>query len=177
MAAQAEPIVAEQKSRSRKVDPPTFADIARKKMRERVEAYRSLLTRHAKGDPLTEADLSEVADLLELLGLPDYAWGRDTEAMQRFAVVEAKHRAAVDAAPAHQQRSVELARDVESLQAKLAVAREKLRRAQAGANKSEAYSRSLAQLASEHPHAIGPIETAVSLRLGELNRRKRGAMS
>lgn len=177
MAAQVEPVVAEKKSRSKNATLPSFADIARKKMGVIVQAYRSLLARHARGESLEEADLSQVVDLLENMGLPDYTWVRDTEAMQRFAMVEAKHRAALDAVDANQQRSVELAREVELTQAKLRTLQEELRKAQAAIGKPAVYANTLAQMASEHPHAIGPIDTAVSMRLDELNRRKQGANS
>jgi len=35
----------------------------------------------------------------------------------------------------------------------------------------------MAQLAAEHPHVLSPLDEAVSLRLDELNRRKREGVS
>jgi hypothetical protein len=172
MAAQAEPVVAEKKSRSRNVTPPTFAEVAQRRMAERVEQYRSLAKRHAEGEPLTDSDLLEASDLLEGMALPDYAWTRDAEAMLRFATVDAKRRAAVEAEPANQQRSTELAREVEALQAKLVTLREELRRTQVAVNKSVTYAQTLAQLAVEHPHLFGPVDAAAEQRLAEVNRRR-----
>lgn len=157
--------------------PPTFADIARKKIRAHLETYRALLRRHADGELLSEDDLSTVADTLEALGLPDWCWPRDLEALGRHAVVQAKFKAAVDAEPANRDRAVELTSEIESLQAKLLAKREELRRAQAGATKSTTYAQTLSQLAVEHPHVLGDIDTAVTLRLEELNRRKREGVS
>jgi len=157
--------------------PPTLDGVARKKLRARLEEYRSLLAQQAAGDELTEADLIRVAEILESLGLPDFAWTRDVEAVQRHAAVKAKFRTAVDAEPANRDRSVEVARELEALQAKLLALREELRRAQAGTIKSTTYAQSMAQIEAEHPHAVGDIETAVTLRLEELNRRKHGGMS
>jgi len=111
------------------------------------------------------------------MGLPDFAWFRDVEAMQRFSVTNGKYRAALDAEPANRERAVELAKEVEAARAKLLTLQEELRRAQAGAGKSAAYGQTLAQLQNDHPQALGDIDAAVTLRLEELNRRKAGGMS
>jgi hypothetical protein len=157
--------------------PPTLADVARKRARAHLETYRALLRRHADGQTLNDDDLTTVAESLEALGLPDWVWARDQEALQRHAVVQAKFKAAVDAEPANRDRAVELTSEIESLQTKLMAKREELRRAQTGANKSTTYAQSLSQLAVEHPHVLGDIDTAVTLRLDELNRRKREGVS
>jgi len=167
------------KTRTKSADttPPTFDSIARKKMRERMTAYRALVKRQAEGEQLEEVELSQVADLLEGLGLPDFAWIRDVEATQRFNVTNGKFRAALDAEPLNRERAVELAREVEALQGKLRGLHEELRRAQAGAGKSAAYSLTLAQLQNDHPQALADMDEAVTLRLEELNRRKAGGVS
>jgi hypothetical protein len=152
--------------------PPTFDGIARKKMRERLTAYRAFVKRQAEGESLSEGDLSQVADLLEGMGLPDFAWSRDVEAAQRFAVTSGKLKVAVDAEPANRQRSLELAKEAEALQAKLRTLHEELRRTQAGAGKVAGYGQTLRQLAADHPQALADIESAVTLRVEELNRRK-----
>lgn len=157
--------------------PLTFDDIARKKMRARLEEYRQLLRRQTEGEPLGEEELSNVVTLLEGMGLPDYTWTRDLEAVQRFSVVQGKYKAAVDAEPANQKRAGELAEEVELLQQKLHVVREELRKAQAGSGKSASYARSLTVLAAEYPQALADIDTAVRLRLEELNRRKQARTS
>ncbi len=157
--------------------PPTFDSIARKKMRERTTAYRAFLKQQAEGEQLTESDLGQVADLLEGMGLPDFAWTRDCEATQRFNVTNAKYRAALDAEPANRERAIELAKEVEALQGKLRMLQEELRRTQSAAGKSAAYGQALAQLQNDHPQALGDIDAAVTLRLEELNRRKAGGMS
>lgn len=157
--------------------PPTFDGIARKKMAERITAYRGFVKRHVEGESLSEDDLLQVVTLLEGMSLPDFAWSRDCEAAQRFNVTHGKLRAALDAEPANRERSRELAMEIEALQGKLRMLQEELRRAQAGAHKSTAYSHTLAQLAADHPQALGDIDTAVTLRLEELNRRKAGGMS
>jgi hypothetical protein len=152
--------------------PPTFADIARKKMRTRLEAYRQYARRAADGDELTEADLSEVADLLAVMGLPDFAWSHHVEAMKRHDVVRAKLQAAVDAVPGGQRRGQELADEITGLQAKLRTLMEEQRKAAAAVGKPAAYGHSLAQLEAENPVVIGDIDAAVTLRLEELDKRR-----
>lgn len=165
------------KTRGRKAEasaPPTLADVARRKMVAHLETYRGLLRRQADGESLTDEELSVVTEALEALGLPDWCWPRDQEALQRHAVAHAKFKAAADAEPANRDRAAELTSEVEALQAKLAGMREELRRAQAGANKSVAYGATLAQLAAEHPHVLADLDDAAQLRLDELSKRRGG---
>lgn len=152
--------------------PPTFAAIARKKMRERVERYREFVKRQAAGEALEEADLVQVADLLEGLGLPDFAWARDCEALHRANAANGKLKAALDAEPVAKQRVEELNHEIAALKQKLQVVTDEHRRAQGAAGKSAAYGHTLEQLSADHPHLLGDIDTAVTLRLDELNRRK-----
>lgn len=152
--------------------PPTFATIARKKMRERIERYRGFVKRQVEGEALDEADLVQVTDLLEGLGLPDFAWARDIEALQRAYASNAKFKAAVDAEPAARQRAAELLAEIATLRAKLQALTEEHRRAQAAASKSAAYSHTLEQLSADHPHLLGDIDTGVTFRLEELNKRR-----
>ncbi|RLS76208.1 MAG: hypothetical protein DWI03_09810 [Planctomycetota bacterium] len=162
----------EKKSRSRNATPPTFADIAARKMRDRIEAYRKYVRRAADGEQLDDADLSDVADLLAVMSLPDYAWPLHVEATKRYDVVAAKLRAAVDAAPANRERSLQLGKEIEALQAKLRTLLEERRKAEAGVNKGTSYSHSLSQMAVEHAVVLADIDIAVSLRLEELNKRR-----
>lgn len=157
--------------------PPTLDGVARKKLRTHLEEYRSMLAQQVAGEELTEAHLSRVTDCLDALGLPDFAWARDVEALQRHAVVKTKFRAALEAEGPNRERSVELSKEIESIRARLMALQEEQRKSQAAANKPATYANSLAQLEAEHPHALGDIDTAVTLRLAELNRRKQGSLS
>lgn len=168
---------ATKKTAAAPVTPPTFAEVAHRMMRERVERYRKYLKRQSEGEQLEDADLSHVAELLEGLGLPDFAWARDLEALQRHAMAETKFQTALDAEPANRQRNLELMAEIQTLQAKLAALLEDQRRAQAGSNKSTTYAHSIAVLAADHPVALADIDTAVTLRLEEMNRRKMGGVS
>jgi hypothetical protein len=152
--------------------PVTFAEINARKVRERIEGYREIVGRQAAGEMLSVADMERAAELLEQLGLPQYAFTRDAEAMQRAKATGDKLQAAIDAQPANAKRAADLAVEIEALRRKLEMLREEHRQANAKATKGSAYEHSLRQLAAEHPHVLADLDTAVRLRIEELDRRK-----
>ena len=153
--------------------PITFDEIAHKRMSDRLRQYREFVSRQATGETLNADEMGAVADVLDLIGLPAFAFSRDIEAMQRFRHSQDKHRAAVEAVPEHHANAMRLAAEVEAMKAKLDHLREEHRRALAGTNKPTAYGQTLAALAHEHPHLLADIDTAARLRVEELDRRKR----
>lgn len=163
------------KTKTRKAEPeapPTFADIARRKMADRITTYRQLVKRQADGETLDEADLNSVTETLEALGLPDYSWSLHVEAVKRHAVAMEKLRTVEAAAPANRQRSLELGKEIDALQAKLRTMLEERRKVEAAANKPGAYGHTVAQLEVEHALVLADMDTAVSLRMEELNKRR-----
>lgn len=154
-------------------EPITFDAIAHKRMVDRLTQYREFVTRQATGDTLKPAEMESLADLLDLIGLPQYAFDRDIEAVRRQRHAQGKYQAAVDAVPEHKANAERLAAEVETLKQRLDVAREEQRRAIAGTNKPAAYSQTLVMLANDHPHILAEINQAARLRVEELDRRKR----
>lgn len=154
------------------VPPITFEEINRRKVRDRVEAYREIVTRHAAGDTITVADMEQAAELLEQLALPQYTFDRDVQALQRANATRDKLQAALNAQPANAKRAADLAIEIEALRAKLETLREEHRRSTVGASKGTAYDHTLRQLAVEHPHVLAEIETAVQYRIEALDQRK-----
>ena len=154
--------------------PVTFDEIARRKMRERVEAYREIVTRRADGKTISVDDMEKAGDLLEHLGLPNFAFDRDTEAVVKFRAAAAKMQAAVDAVPAAKQRAEELAAEIEVQRQRLVALREEHRLAIAKAGKPAAYTASVVTLENDHPVVLGDLDVAVRFRLAELDRRKQG---
>jgi hypothetical protein len=155
------------------VPPITFDEINRRRVRERVEAYRDIVTRHAAGETITVADMEQAGELLEHLGLPQYTFDRDVQALQRASATRDKLQVALDAQPANAKRAADLAIEIEALRAKLETLREEHRRATAGASKGTAYDHTLRQLAVEHPHVLADLDTAVQLRIEALDHRKK----
>ncbi len=154
--------------------PVTFDEIARRKMRERIVAYREIVTRRADGKTISVTDMEQAGDLLDHLGLPGFAFERDTEAVLRFRAAAAKMQAAVDAVPAAKQRAEELAAEIEVQRQRLVALREEHRLAVARVGKPSAYTASVAMLQNDHPVVLGDLDVAVRFRLAELDRRKQG---
>lgn len=152
--------------------PVTFAEINRRRVQERLEGYREIVTKRAAGEALTVADMERAGELLDLLGLPGYTFDRDYEAVQRFNSIREKYDAAVAAVPAHTQRAAELTVEIETLRKKLDAMREEQRIAKARADKPGIYSHTVKQLEHDHPHVLADIDTAVRVRIAELDRRK-----
>lgn len=157
-------------------EPMTFEAIAHRKMGERIAAYRSIIERRAAGDPLTATDLEQAGELLERLGLPQYAFDRDVEAMRRHAMVQSKVQSAADAAPDHKARAAELGKRIEKAKKELAAMIEEQRQAVSKSNKPGAYAHTLTQLVHDHPHLLADIDTASRLRCEEMDRRKRATV-
>ena len=153
--------------------PITFDEIAHKRMSDRLRQYREFVARQSTGETLNADEMGAVADVLDLIGLPAFAFSRDIEAMQRYRHSQEKHRNAVEAVPEHHANAMRLAAEVEAMKAKLDHLREEHQRALAGTNKPTAYGQTLAALAHEHPHLLADIDTAARLRVEELDRRKR----
>ena len=152
--------------------PITFAEINARKVRERVEAYRDIVHRHATGGTITVKDMESAGELLEQLGLPQYTFDRDVEAIQRANLVRGKLNAAIEAQPAAAVRASELAVEIEATRKKLETLREEHRQASSKATKGSGYEHSLRQLAVEHPTVLADLDVAVRLRVEELDRRK-----
>lgn len=157
-------------------EPVTFDEIAKRRTRERLEAYRELVRRHADGETMSVEQMEKVLELLDQLGLPQYAHERDVEAVRRFKIAQEKYQAAADAAPGHAARATELAAEVEATTKKLATLREELRVAQSRHNRPGAYSQTIRQMESEHPHVLANLDLAVRLRTEELDRRRRATV-
>lgn len=152
--------------------PITFDEINRRKVRERVEAYREIVGKHVMGGTLTVSDMEQAAELLEQLGLPQYTFDRNVDAVRRFKVTREKHDAAADAAPGHAERAEKLAAEIKVMEGRLHAMREEHRIASNRIGKASAYITSMAQMQHDHPIVLADLETAVRIRIEELDRRK-----
>lgn len=155
--------------------PITFAELAKSKASERLQAYRDIVKRRAGGDVLNVAEMELAATLLDQLGLPLYAFERDTEAWSRFNLAQAKYQAAVDAVPESERRAAELTVEIAAAKSQLLKLQEEHRRATGRVGKPAAYSQSLAMIKLDHPHLLADLDEAAELRIAELDRRRRGA--
>jgi predicted nucleic acid-binding Zn-ribbon protein len=154
------------------VAPISFDEIARKKMRERLEAYRTFVRQYAESGTLNELEMEKAAELLDLLFLPPYAFMRDVEAVQRHNRTHSKWAAAVENEPANRDRARQLNAEIVEIEKRLRALREEAQMANAAIGKPSAYGQTLSQLAVDHPHVLAEIDTAVKLRIEEMNRRR-----
>jgi uncharacterized protein YggE len=152
--------------------PVSFSEIAARKLRERIVAYREIVSRRADGKVITVSDMEMAGDLLDHLGLPGFAFDRDAEAVLKFRAAAAKMQAAVAAVPAAKQRAEELAAEIEVQRRRLVALREEHRLAIAKAGKPSAYTASVVTLENDHLVVLGDLDVAVRFRLAELDRRK-----
>ena len=154
-------------------EPITFDEIAHKRMSDRLRQYREFVSRQASGETLNADEMGAVADVLDLIGLPAFAFSRDIEALQRCRRSQEKHRAAVEAVPEHRANATRLAAEVEVAKKKLEQLREEHRRAESGVSKPTAYAHTVQVMAHEFPHLLADLDLAARLRVEELDRRKR----
>ncbi len=152
------------KKSSRK--PLTMEEIQEQKTRERITAYRELVTRAASGEQLGDADMTTASDLLDALGLPPYTWARDVQAKRdddAAALDESRYR---DAEPDRQEREAELSSKVEAMEAELLTLRQELRNVATGEPMTLVnVLRRRNELRANHPHVLGDVEQAVAFRL------------
>ena len=155
-------------------EPVTFEEIANKRLRERLESYRAFVKRHAAGEVLKPNEMEVVAELLEQIGLPDYAFARDAEALNRYSKTASKWSAFVADEPAMRERGKALVAEIKEATERLNALRAEAHRIEIiGSGKAASYATSMNQLAAEHPHVLADIEVAVRLRSEELTRRRR----
>jgi len=154
-------------------EPVTLEQIAAKRLRERIEEYRGFVRRHAAGEVLDVAAMERVGELLEQIGLPDYAFARDAEATNRYAKAHAKWAAFTNEEPALRERAKQLSVEIKEATAKLAALKAEAHRVEMStASKAASYLTSANQLKAEHPHVLADLATAVKLRGEALARRR-----
>lgn len=80
----------------RRTEPLSFEQVAEQKIRSTLEEYRAAVHRQAAGDNLTAPELDRVAELLDVLRLPELAWGQHVQAVREVAEARAE-RAKIEA--------------------------------------------------------------------------------
>jgi len=154
-------------------EPVTLEQIAAKRLRERIEEYRGFVRRHAAGEVLDVAAMERVGELLEQIGLPEYAFARDAEAINRHALAQSKWQAFVADEPRQRERGKQVAAEIKAANEHLATLKAEAHRIEiVTGSKVVAYRTSMVQLATEHPHVLADINEAVRLRTEALARRR-----
>lgn len=144
----------------------TIEQITQRRMQERIEHYRALVAKAASGQELSQAELEQGADLLELLGLPSYTLARDVQGYQQHQAAVRAEAEARAKRPAADERLMEIRDRMKILEAELTALRAEQHQLGSSAdNLLVHYMATQHQLRAEHPHLLEPIESAVAWRL------------
>ena len=153
--------------------PMSFEEIAHRKVRDHLKAYRQIVEKHAAGELVSGDEMEAAAQSLDHLGLPGYTFARDVEALHRHKATTKKHDAAVVAEPEHTARAAELAVEIDAVRAKYQKLREEHRLASSHSSQPALFRQTLEQLQLDHPHVLADLDIATQLRIEELDRRRR----
>lgn len=163
------------KTKTRKAEPDslTFEQIAERKLRDKLTAYRELVARAAAGEQLPEADLEAATELLSFLGLPSYSWARDCKAKGEYdAAVKAEAEARANR-PAQEARLKAVMERLKALEKEVAeLNAERHRLGPVTDNLLVFYGQRRRELETESPHVLAAMDDAVRFRLEQQQRRK-----
>jgi hypothetical protein len=149
--------------------PPTFADIARKRISQHLTAYRGFVERAVAGEQLNEDDMMGVYDALERLHLPTFTFERDVQGVKDHARCAGKAADAQAREPEQRQRGRQVTEEIAKLTKQLNELRAEAHRLSVGGPlKLTAYLQRLNELKSLHPHVLLPLDKAVELRASAL---------
>jgi uncharacterized protein involved in exopolysaccharide biosynthesis len=155
----------ETKTRKKPEKVLTFEELNTKKLREKIELYRSEVARAATGEMLSEKELEAVGEALAFMHLPDLCWARDIQALRDY-------REAAAAAAEMAERRPELEAEAATLVAKVKQLEEELKQTRARLNycgnvstQSQANQmRRKHELETVHPHLLADLDLAMNLR-------------
>lgn len=143
----------------------TFADVARKRMRDRIEQYRASVQRAAAGQQLDAAELEAALEALTTMGLPDYAWDRDVSAQRDYASTVQTLNEAQARRPASEARLTEIVARIRTIEEELKALRsERHTLADVDPMTRVNTQQRLNELALNHPHLFLDVAEAVRLR-------------
>lgn len=154
-------------------EPMTFEQIAERKLREKMTAYRDIVARAASGEQLPEADMEAAVELLSFLGLPSFAFRRDVVAKaDHDAASRAEAEARVQRA-ANDKRLTEVTERLKALEAEVvSLKAERHRLGDMADHSLVGFMSRQRQLEVEHPHVLAPLEDAVRFRLEQQHKRQ-----
>lgn len=145
--------------------PLTFADVARKKMRERLTEYRAFVERAVAGEQLTEDDTVRVYDILTSLGLAPLTFERDVQGAKEYARQQAKWSDYQAQEPVLRQRGKQVAEEIKTLTEQLNGLKAEAHRIEVvSAHKAAGALQRVNELKTFHPHVLLPIDEAVEIR-------------
>jgi hypothetical protein len=146
--------------------PLTMEQVAERKMRECITAYRGLVARAAAGEQLPDDAMEQAAALLDGMGLPPLTWARDVQAQQQFnSALEIEARL-TKAEPGNVARLQVIAARLKAIEAEVTELRaEQFDLGTLQTDKRIDALRRQNELTANHPHVFDDLEQAVVFRL------------
>jgi hypothetical protein len=92
------------KRRRQRPEQLTPEQVAQRKMAGAITTYRDLVGRAAQGQELSQHDLEQAAELLEVMHLPPLCWDRDLRAHREMAAAQKHEQALADQFPGNAER-------------------------------------------------------------------------
>jgi len=103
----------------RRTEPVSFEQLAEQKLRSTLEEYRAAVERQAGGEELAAPELDRVAELLEVLRLPEISWAHHVQAVRELNDARAERRKIEAVLEAEAAEGRELAQEIPRLQKRL----------------------------------------------------------
>lgn len=145
--------------------PPSYAAVARKRLRQRLTEYRSLVEQAVAGQQLTEDQLGKVYDILSGIGLAPYTFERDVEGVKQHARNLAKWQEYRQREPADRERQQLVAEEIKTLTEQLNALRAEAHRLSMSLPlKAAGAGQRVNELMALHPHVLLDLDAAVDVR-------------
>ena len=150
---------------------PSMEERLARRIRERLEQYRTAVTRHADGERFTERQLEQVAETLDGLGLAGSAWDADAQAIQQHRRLTEREAELAAAEEGNAAKARELRDEIAELEKRLGLLRgEQHRLSSIEPLNRVAVIRRLNELKSQHQHVLADIDAAVAHRQAALEK-------
>jgi len=143
----------------------SYAEVARKRLRQRLTEYRAIVEQAVAGKQLTEDQLGNVYDILSGIGLAPYTFERDVEGVKKHAQSLAKWHEYQQREPADRERQRVVGDEIKTLTEQLnGLKAEAHRLSMSLPLKAAGAGQRVNELKALHPHVLLDLDDAVDVR-------------
>jgi hypothetical protein len=145
---------------------PTYSEIIRKRIRADVTSYRSLVSRAASGEQLSEAELIEAYETLGRIGYPPGQFEADLSATREHTKYKTRWAEFLAREPGERERQREVDRQIGELKQQLDTLKAEAHRLSFGSGlKAAANLQRANELAAQHSHVLSEdVDQVVEMR-------------
>jgi hypothetical protein len=145
---------------------PTYSEIIRKRIRADVTSYRSLVSRAASGEQLSESELIEAYETLGRIGYPPGQFEADLSAIRDHAKYKARWAEYLAKEPEERERARAVDREIDELKKQLDTLKAEAHRLSFGSGlKAAANLQRCNELATAHNHVLAEdVDQVVEMR-------------